>query len=195
MTDSRAPRLTASRRLGAGVIVVLLALVCFGSSRVVAGGQRHAYNPRATPPPTYHLIGGKIYQLSAAAGLSTLTKTGVLGPGITPSCFWSTDGGTVNEVQIVSTKDDERNVHVFATFQVPSTGDFHISCQGIKEVFVDDAEDAGRDLSALLLVIATILGLVGFAAAMSGGYELVSSPTEESFGEDDEVDSLPTPLD
>jgi hypothetical protein len=189
MTDSRVPRLTASRRLGAGVMVVLLALVCFGSSRLVAGGQRHAYNPRATPPPTYHLIGGKVYQLSAAAGLSTLTKTGVLGPGITPSCLWSTGGGTENEVQIVSTKDDERDLHVFATFQVPSTGDFHISCQGIKEVFVDNAEDAGRDLSALLLVISTILGLVGFAAAMSGGYELASSPTEAFLDEDEMADS------
>jgi hypothetical protein len=188
MTDSSAPRLTASRRVGAGVIVLLLALVCFGSSRLVAGGQRHAYNPHATPPPTYRLIGGKVYQLSAAGGLSTLTKTGVLGPGISPSCFWSTDGGTENVVQIVSTKDDERDLHVFATFQVPSTGDFHISCQGIKEVFVDDAEDAGRDLSALLLVISTILGLVGFAAAMSGGYELVSSPNEESLDGDEMAD-------
>jgi hypothetical protein len=180
MTDSRASRISAATRLGVGVSFVMIALLSFASSRLVEHTQRHAYVRGATPQPIYRLIGGEIYQLSAKAGVAGLTKQGVLGSGITPTCFWSADGGADNPITILSTKDDERDLHVFATFQVPSSGEFHISCQGIAEVFVDDAEDAGHDFSAVLVVFATLFGVLGVGLALSGAYGVGEERREDS---------------
>jgi len=152
--------------------LLLMALLCFAGSRLVAGGQRHAYNAGATPLPTYHLTAGTIYQLSSVGGVQALTQSGVLGSGLAPSCFSSSNGGPDSPIAITSTKDDARDLHVFATFSVESSGDFHIRCQGISEVFVDDADNVGFDLAALLMLLSTAFGVLGLAAAVSGGYGL-----------------------
>jgi hypothetical protein len=172
VTQSGSPRTTPGARLGIGISLVLIALVCFGTSRLVEHSERHAYVKGATPPPTYRLKALETYQLSTAGGVKGLLKAGVIGPGITPVCFSSTDGGVQLPITVVSTKDDERSLHVFATFQMAGSGNFHISCQGIAEVFVDDAEDAGRDYSALFVVLSCLIGLVGGALALSGAYGL-----------------------
>jgi hypothetical protein len=184
MTDSRPTRLSAATRLGVGVSFVLIALLSFASSRFVEHTKRLSYARGATPQPTYRLVGGKIYQLSAKEGVAGLTRQGVLGSGITPTCFWSADGGADNPITIVSTKDDVRDLHVFATFQVPSSGEFHISCQGISEVFVDDAEDAGHDFGALLVMLASLFGLLGIGLALSGSYGLGEERLENSAAEE-----------
>jgi hypothetical protein len=182
MTDSRPPRVSAGTRLGTGIVLVLLALVCFGASRLAAHSQRHAYSRGATPPPTYRLNAGTVYQLSAAKGVEGLTKDGVISAGTKPSCFWSSNGGVENPVTVVSTKDDPRDLHVFETFKVPSSGEFHISCRGISDVFVDDAENSSHDLSGLLVLLSLLIGVVGFAATLSGGYTLQD---ERGVGDDE----------
>jgi len=180
MTDSRPSRISAATRLGVGVSFVLIALLSFASSRLVEHTQRLSYARGATPQPTYRLVGGKSYQLSAKGGVAGLTEQGVLGSGITPTCFRSAGGGADHAITIISTKDDVRDLHVFATFQVPSSGEFHISCQGIAEVFVDDAEDAGHDYSAVLVLLASLFGLVGVGLALSGAYGLGEERLEDN---------------
>jgi hypothetical protein len=165
-------RSPAAARLAGGVVLVLVAVVVFAAARLLAAGQRHAYDPSATPPPTYQLSRDKVYQLSSDSGVKELTKAGVLVSGAAPTCFASTDGGVQNPLSIISTKDDDRDLHLFATFQISTTGSFHISCTGINRVFVDDADDSPSDISAALIILATVLAVCGVLAALSGGYSL-----------------------
>jgi len=181
MTEANSARVSARTRgrplsaavaLGTGIILLLLAVVVFGASRLIANGQRHAYDPGATPPKTYRLTAGKTYQLSSTEGIARLTGRGLLGAGVTPSCFSSTPDGARQPLTIVSTKDDVRVLQVFATFQVPRSGVLAVHCDGISAVFVDDADDSSTDYAALLTMSTTLLGLLGVIAVMSGGYAL-----------------------
>ncbi|HEX8092989.1 hypothetical protein [Jatrophihabitans sp.] len=153
--------------LAAGAVLVMLALVLFAGSRVVAAGQRHAYDPAANPPPAYHVTAGKTYQLSSTRSVAELKKAGLLGD---LACFITSSTGEQTPLTLASTAEDDRNLHLFATMVAPSTGEVHLSCTGIPDVFVDDADNAAPDRSALLMVLSIVAGLLGVIAACSGGY-------------------------
>jgi hypothetical protein len=174
-SGSPKPGARGGSRLAAGVALLLLALVLFGGSRVVAAGQQHAYDPAATPPPSYRLTAGQTYQLSSARPVAELKQAGVL-PNL--ACFITSGSGTPTPLALASTTDDDRNLHIFATMVAPSTGQFRLSCTGIAEVFVDDADDAEPDLSALLVLLSIAVGLLGVIAACSGGYALGRHPDQ-----------------
>ncbi|HEY0166080.1 MAG TPA: hypothetical protein VGB75_03465 [Jatrophihabitans sp.] len=153
--------------LAAGVVLLLLAVLLFAGSRVVAAGQRHAYDPAATPPQTYQLTAGQTYQLSSARSVAELKQAGVL-PNL--ACFIASGAGAPAPLTLASTTDDDRNLHVFATMVAPATGPARLSCTGIAAVFVDDADDAEPDRSALLVLLSIAAGLLGVIATCSGGY-------------------------
>ncbi|MDQ1721562.1 MAG: hypothetical protein QOI26_1296 [Pseudonocardiales bacterium] len=163
----------ASRRerggksLAVGVVLMLLAVVLFGGSRVVAAGQRHAYDPGASPLPAYHLTAGKTYQLSSARSVAELKKAGLLSD---LACYVTSGTGEQTPLALATTVDDDRNLHVFATMVAQVTSDVHPSCTGIPEVFIDDADNAAPDRSALLMLLSIAAGLLGVILTCSGGY-------------------------
>ncbi|MEO7262884.1 MAG: hypothetical protein ABI047_16760 [Jatrophihabitantaceae bacterium] len=163
------PRRRGGASLAAGAVLLLLALVLFAGSRVVAAGQRHAYDPGAAPPPSYHLTAGETYQLSSARSVAELKQAGLLS---NLACFLTSGAGVQIPLALASITDDDRNLHVFATMLAPTTGEVQLSCAGIGAVFVDDADDAGPDRSALLVLLAIAAGLLGVIATCSGGYAL-----------------------
>ncbi|MGI8666555.1 MAG: hypothetical protein ACR2N4_11070 [Jatrophihabitans sp.] len=159
----------ALARLAIGVLLILIAVVLFAATRLVAGGQRHSYDPGATPPTSYRLTAGRTYQLSSPTGVASLQKDGVL---TSLACSWSTDGELLNPLTIVTTLTDDRDLRTFATVIAPATGSLRIACNRIDKVFLDDADDSGPDTSALLLLITIAVGVLGVSAAVSGGYQL-----------------------
>jgi hypothetical protein len=186
-SDPRAPGRHCARRLAAGVVLVLLAIVVFAGSRLAAHGQRHAYDPGSVPPASYHLTAGRVYQLSSHHSVAELTAAGLIGQSATPSCVVSpvSSPETQQPLTLLSTREEERVLHLFATFAVSSTGRFSVSCPAIAQlfgddVFVDDADDAPADLAAVLMVVATVLGFVGVCAAVSGGYRLTGADSQAS---------------
>jgi hypothetical protein len=182
MTESAVQRVAPGVRLAAGVVLVFIALVAFGASRLAASSQRHAFDPRATPVPTYEITAGKTYQLSSSGGVKALTQQGVLGAGTSLTCTAAAADGATEQLTMDSTKDDVRDLHVFATFTATQSGSFHFACAAVPEVFVDDAEDSAADLSALLVLLATVIGLVGIAAVLSGAYDLPGRPESDQAG-------------
>jgi hypothetical protein len=163
----RQPRDRSGASLAAGAVLLILALLLFAGSRVLAAGQRHAYDPSANPPPAYHLTAGKTYQLSSARSVAELKKAGLL---TDLACFSTSSTGVQTPVTLASTADDDRNLHLFATLVAPGTGEYRLSCTGIPDVFVDDADNAAPDRSALLVLLSIAAGLLGVIAACSGGY-------------------------
>ena len=169
----------AGTRLVVGTVLLLLALVLFGGSRLLAAGQRHAYDAGASAPPTYHLTAAKTYQLSSARSVAELKKAGLL---TDLACYFTSDTGVQEPAVLSSTMDDDRNLHVFATLTAPATGDVHLSCTGIADVFIDDADNAGSDRGALLMLLALATGLLGVIAACSGGYALADPVIDHPAG-------------
>ncbi|MCW2539149.1 MAG: hypothetical protein JWN95_874 [Frankiales bacterium] len=160
----------ARRRLVVGAAVLLLAFVLLAVARLAAGSQHHAYDGSgASPPSTYRLTAGKVYQLSSTDGPATLAAKGVIGSGVTLNCTGTSSDGA-QPLSIVATMDDARDLHVFATFQLTRSGDYHVSCQGVPKVFVDDADDAGSAWPSGIVVVTTVLAAIGVALAASGGY-------------------------
>lgn len=172
-------------RLGAGVLLILLAVLVYGLSRFLASGQSHSYDPGASPPATVRLIAGKQYQLSSPVEVGTLRKRGQLD---SLSCYWSTDGNLQNPLQVQETTSDDRDLHTFATVIAPSSGRLQIGCNGIAKVFVDDAEGSGRDVSAVLVLLSVLVGTAGVPLAVSGWYRLPPL-TQRDDRPDDEDDA------
>lgn len=163
------PQRVAFARLATGILLLLITVVLFAGSRLVAGTQQHSYDPGATPPASYRLVAGKTYQLSSPTGVAALQKAGKL---TRLQCYWSTDGQLMNPLTIVDTLTDERDLQTFGTFTAPETGPFQITCNGINKVFVDDAGNSGADTAALLMLMTIALGVLAVAATVSGAYEL-----------------------
>lgn len=174
-------------RLGVGVVLILLAVLIYGVSRFLASGQTHSYDAGASPPTTVRLIAGKQYQLSSPIEVGTLRSRGQLD---SLACYWSTDGSLQNPLQVQETMSDDRDLHTFATVIGPSTGRLQISCADIPKVFVDDAEDSGRDVSAAVVLLSVLVGTAGVPLAVSGWYRLppLVHRDEQPDDEQDDVD-------
>lgn len=158
-------------RLAAGVALLLLAVLLFAGSRVVAAGQQHSYDPGASAAKAYHLTSGETYHLSASVGVAALQKQGVL---TSPACTWSADGELQNPLEVQVT-DNDRELRTFASFTAPVTGELQLGCARIAQVFVDDSDGAGRDNSAILLLLTVAVGVAGITSAVSGGYALAAN--------------------
>lgn len=159
----------ALSRLGAGIALILFAVVLLAGSRFLSSRQQHAYDVDPTPRASYSVTAGIVYQLSSATPAKQLIRSGVLG---TLGCTWSADGQVDNQLAISSILTDERNRHQFALFVAPVTGPISITCRDVRTVFVDDADDAGPDRAAGPMLLATIVGLVGGMLTVSGGYDI-----------------------
>ncbi|HJQ02211.1 MAG TPA: hypothetical protein VJ851_11460 [Jatrophihabitans sp.] len=188
MTDgppAEPSRRDALVRPAAGVALLLLAVLVYALSRLLASGQSHSYDPGASPPAGARLIAGKQYELSSPTLVSTLRKRGLLD---SLSCSWSGTGGVQYQVNVVSIMNDDRNLRTFAAVTAPATGRFQVSCIGIDRVFVDDAEDSSRDTSAAVLLLSALIGVLGVPLAVSGWYRLPPMPQREDV-DDGEPDS------
>lgn len=176
--DGGQPANRASRRLAAGVVLVLLAITCLGLAKLVAGAQRHAYDAHATPPATYSVTAGRDYQLSTSAGVDALVKSGVIANGAQPSCLAIGEDGVQTPLQLDSVRDDPRDLHVFANWHSAITDQVHIACNGVPAVFLDDADDSPPDYSAPLILLAAVLGVIGVVLLASGAYAAASGTSE-----------------
>jgi hypothetical protein len=155
-------------------VLLVLALVVFAGSRLLAAGQRHAYDPGASPPASYAVTAGTTYQLSAARSVAQLKAAGLLSD---LACYTTSVTGEQNPLALSTVADDDRNLHLFATFIAPVTGSIRVSCTGIPAVFLDDADDAVPDRSAVLVLLSGGIGLLGVILACTGGY--ARRPREE----------------
>ena len=164
--------------LASGVVLLLCALTCFGLAKLVASTQRHSYDPHATPPATYSVTAGKTYQLATSGGVAPLVHAGVIGGQTQLSCLSTSEDGVQTGLQLDSVKDDARDLHVFATWRALTTDRVHISCSGVPAVFLDNADDSPPDYSALMIVLATVLGTTGIISLAAGAYRRSSEPAD-----------------
>jgi hypothetical protein len=157
-------------RLALGIAVLLLALVGLGVSRARAASGHHAYDPGSAPRSNYRVTVGGTYQLSTAGGVRDLTRRGVIGDGSDLRCTADAANGSSTPLSVDQTGSDARDLHIVGSFVAPASGSFTVQCAGAGAVYVDDADNASTDRSAVLVVVASVLGLVGVIATLSGAY-------------------------
>lgn len=164
-------------RLGAGVALILFAVVLYAGSRWIAGRQSHAYDPGASPATTYPVTAGRTYELSSATSVKRLMDSGALS---TLACTWSADGQVANQLALTGTLADERNLHQFALFTAPITGSIQVKCTDVPSVFIDDADDTAPDWAATLIILTVLVAVTGAVLAVAGGYPLTEAAEQRN---------------
>jgi hypothetical protein len=177
--------LAPRRRLVVGMLLIALALISAALGRGLASSQHHAYDNGAEPLSSYRLTAGITYQLSASGGVAALQSSGLLDSGTEPKCFAAlsvADGGTGQPVALPleSTRDDSRDLHMFATFVVSRSGNYAVTCEQVAKVFVDDADNSEPGHTAALVLLAAVAGVFGVGYALSGLAEITGAAREEN---------------
>lgn len=188
------------RLMVVGAVLVALGAVLWVLSRVVAGGEAHAFAPGHAPPRLVNLVANHTYRLAVHGGVGAEQRLGV--PPARPSCTASPDGGQAVALRLTAETSSTKAVDTIASFQAPFTGPAHLRCGGLPAVYV---EGVGSDPSGWLLVLATIALTIGVALLLSGlrsrtgsDVERVDPPAESAlqFQRDSEADVIgPRPRD
>jgi hypothetical protein len=129
-----------------------------GSERLSYGGGE--------PPAYVHLTAGRTYQLAVRGGIDAMDDEGIEQASI-PCTVTFADGSPGGNLELTAEGADSRATNVFATFTSRVTGQVRIECADIGAVYVDDADDASRDLSFLYLALCSIALTAGVGLLMS----------------------------
>lgn len=153
-------------RARVGLALLVLAGLCF-CLRLAFPSHDRAWSADAVPRASYDLAAGTQYRLSSVEGPS---ETSAVPLACTIQNLGADNGrvagGPVQPLALTALTGD-RITHDIATFVAPFTGSARILCAGGPAVFVDGAEDIGRDWNAVLVVAGITLGVGGLLLASS----------------------------
>lgn len=152
------------RKAAFAVVLVAIGLFCCGMFRVVSQTEHHAY-ASGSAPNTVKLTAGTQYILAVRGGAPSLSERGV--DVTTPECTWSVGGTEAQALTVSPGGSSSKGTNAVATFISPYTGNLHIECKNFGAVFVDDAEDAGRDTAGWYLVAGVLALTIGAGLGVS----------------------------
>lgn len=141
-----------------GVGLAALALLAHGSEGLSYGG--------GTPAEYVHLTAGRTYTLAVPGGIKAMNDRGIEQASM-PCTMSFADGRPSQNLDLTAEGADSRATNVFARFTAPATAQVRIKCSDIGAVYVDNADDAPRDLSFLYLVLCAVALTVGGGLLMS----------------------------
>jgi len=141
-----------------GVGLAALALMAHGSERLSYGGGQ--------PPAYVQLTAGRTYQLAVRGGIDAMNDIGIEQASI-PCTVTFADGSPGGYLELTAEGADSRATNVFATFTSRVSGQVRIECADLGAAYVDDADDAPRDLAFLYLALCSIALTVGIGLLMS----------------------------
>jgi hypothetical protein len=151
------------RALVAGAVLIALGALLWVLSRVAATGEAHAFAPGHAPPRQVQLVQNHTYRLAIPGGLPAERRVGV-----TPSalaCQAQRAGEDRVALRLTDESTSTKAVDTIASFIAPYGGAAHLTCTGLRRVYV---EGVGSDPAGLLLVLATIALAVGVPLLLSG---------------------------
>ena len=158
-------------------VTLLLGVVCLGLWRLVGGSESQPFAPGAQPPNSVTVTVDHTYSIAVPGGVSAMRAAGT--PVTTSSggaqsldldCDWSTGGAAPQALKTTAESTSTKATEVVATFAAPVSGRIAVTCRHWGTVFVPDADDASGDPSGWFLIAATVLFVVGGAAALSSGW-------------------------
>lgn len=132
--------------------------------RITSGSEQHSY-AHGLAPRYVQLVRGHDYTLAVRGGVPAVQQLG-LDPGAIRCSATTTDARSVS-LTLSAESASTKAINQIASFVSPVTGQVHVQCAGLSEVFVDDAANASPDRSGWLLVLATIFLAIGLPLALS----------------------------
>jgi hypothetical protein len=166
-----APRPASTRALSLGTLLILAGLVAWALYVKQSNSERHSYARGGAPPSYVQLSAGKTYGIAIRGGVLRELQLGVRPSGL--HCTAARPGEAPGALPITSEPapnpgDDPKTTNQIATFLSGISGPAHVQCQGLTDVYVDNADDAAFDWSGLWLVLASLALAVGLPLALSG---------------------------
>lgn len=158
------PRRRSPKLVIATVFTVLG--IGFAALALMAHSSQALSTSRGAPPRYVHLSAGDTYMLSVPGGIGALNAAGL--PQASIVCT-STDAasGQVNTLSLVAEPADSRATTAFARFTAVTTGLVAIDCLRWGAVYVDDADDAPRDMAFGYLLACAITLSIGAGLLLS----------------------------
>lgn len=158
-----APRQPLSLTAFAGALLVLLGVAAFGLYGFTSDREPHSF-AGAKPPASVLLQRGNTYSIGVPDGVRAEKAAG-LDPG-TLACTL-TSGGRELSINLLADQADTKTTTQIATFVSPVSGRATVSCPGLRQVYVDNAEDAPFDLAGMWLLVAMTSLAIGIPLALS----------------------------
>jgi len=152
-------------RMGKAVAAAVLSVL--GVLVWILAGLRARDEPRsystASPPPAFvSVAAGHRYSLGTAGGLDALSQ---VADANNLDCTIGQRGGPARALA-VSPETNLKALHRIGTFVAPYSGQVHVACSVIGDVYVDDP-DGSTDAAGLLRVLAAVLLAVGLPLGLS----------------------------
>jgi hypothetical protein len=188
-------RPASTRMVFAAVALTVVGVALWVLYRVQAGTEAHAYSPGAIAPRTVQLTQGHTYHLSIPGGVQAEYDLGVAPSEL--ACTFTPAGGQAGSLAVTAEDPGDpagsKTTNEIASFFAPVTGRVHVSCSGLPQVFVDDADDSPFDLAGLWLVLATAslaIGLPMMISVLRRPSRARRSRSGWAMGEDEEIEGL-----
>ena len=161
VSDQRAARAPGTARTVTAAVLVVLGVAAWVLAAVRARHEPRSYSASSPPPAYVAVTAGRQYSLDTPGGLAAVNR--VIDPQAL-HCTVTPRGGTASSLT-VTPETNTKAVHEIGTFYAPVTGQAHVACAQIGDVYVDDA-DGATDVAGLLRLLATVLLTVGVPLAI-----------------------------
>lgn len=153
-----------STRIVSGLILTAAGLLIWLLSSVQSHQEPRSFTDGGPPPQYVAVTAGHGYSIDVP-GRAGVAEAVVGSAGNLQCTIAGRTGGSV--ALGVTEEGNSKAVNRVATFTAPQSGDVHVQCDGLAEVYVDDA-DGSFDLAGALVLFATILLAVGVPLLLSG---------------------------
>jgi hypothetical protein len=156
--------------LVAGAALVLLGLISWALYGVQAGSENRSFHPTGAPPTFVRLSAGEEYWLAVPDGVQRLREVGIEPSKLT--CTAASPGaepGPLEVDPVVHQPGEETKfLNRVASLVAQRSGRFHVECDGVGPVFVENPVGTGFDWSGFWLILASSALVVGIPLVLSG---------------------------
>jgi hypothetical protein len=160
-----APRTAVLRGLVLGIVLVLGGLLCWGLYAVQSGREAHSFTAGSAPPTNVRVVSGHRYTIAIHGGVQREVQLGVQPAALT--CTATAPGQGPGALDITAEESGTKATNQIASFTASFSGTVHIECDSVGPVYIDNAADAGSDVSGVWLILASIALVVGIPITLS----------------------------
>jgi hypothetical protein len=179
------PRRPRTSRLGAGIVLVAFASLCWILYGLSAGSTNRPYHPDGPPPSVVRLVAGQSYWLAVPDGVRAVRAAGADPARLSCTATRSgEDPGPLAVTGVVDSNGDTKFTDRIGSFVAARGGAVHVACQGIGAVYVESSDGGAFDWSGVWLVLASLGLVVGAPLLLSA----LRRPARVRAGDDQQVE-------
>jgi hypothetical protein len=146
-------------------VLVLAGLAAWALYVQRSGNEPQAYARGGKPPAYVQVHAGGTYRIAVRGGVATEAQAGIAPASL--SCTAARPGAAPGRLDLTYENADTKATDDIASFTAAITGQLHVQCTGLGDVFVANADDSPFDWSGVWLVLASLALVVGTPLVLS----------------------------